>query len=62
MPFTKGIIDWLLSKAISKKLLVFGVATVLLFLDKISGDEWLMISCIYISAQGVIDTILAYRK
>lgn len=42
------LIDLLLSKTISKKLIAFIIATVALFKDKLTGTEWTFIACLYI--------------
>jgi hypothetical protein len=48
----KEFIDSLQSKWISRKLLVFIVASTALFLDKVTGSDWVVISSIYISLEG----------
>jgi hypothetical protein len=50
------IIDKILSFTISKKLSVFIVATFLVFSEKLSAEQWVDVSIIYIGTQGVIDT------
>ena len=51
----KGILDRILEKLISRKLLVFVVATHLLLLADLSSDIWGMIAIVYIGSQGVVD-------
>jgi|LauGreSuBDMM15SN_2_FD.fasta_scaffold1306626_1 hypothetical protein len=45
-------IDRLQSKWISRKLLVFIIASVALFLGKITSSDWVIISSIYISLES----------
>jgi hypothetical protein len=59
---TKAIIDKFLQLTISKKLTVFVIATIFVFLDKISPNDWINIAIIYIGTQGVIDAIIKIRK
>jgi len=51
----KSFIDKYLDFAISKKLTVFVVATILTLKGNISGTEWVYISLMYIGTQGAID-------
>jgi len=52
---TKGIIDGLQEKIISRKLLVFGTATALLVYAGLDADTWGMIAMMYIGGQSAID-------
>lgn len=52
-------IDRLQSKWISRKLLVFIIASVALFLSKITSSDWVIISSIYISLESA--TTIAER-
>jgi len=45
----------------SRKLTAWILATTLLFFDKLPAEHWATITMIYISAQGFIDTIKAYK-
>mgnify|MGYP003383830870 CR=1 FL=1 len=58
----KAVIDKILSLYISKKLIVFLIATGLVISAKISGAEWINIAIVYIGTQGVIDAIVKLRK
>ena len=50
-------IDRALNKLISRKLMAWGTATgLLLFADLASGD-WVIITCVYIGGQTVVDTV-----
>jgi hypothetical protein len=48
----KEFVDRLQSKWISRKLLVFIVASVALFKGKVLSEDWIIISSIYISLEG----------
>jgi len=58
----KPIIDKVLNLAISKKLTVLVIGTVFAYLGKISGEQWINLSMIYIGTQGVIDAIIKLRN
>jgi hypothetical protein len=52
----KGILDALQEKVVSRKLLVFGVATALLYWGMgLDADTWGMIAMTYIGGQTAID-------
>jgi len=57
----KGILDRVLEKAISRKLLVFGTATGLMMWDGLDSETWGMIAIVYIGGQAVVDTMRAYK-
>ena len=52
---TKGVLDGLQEKIISRKLLVFGTATALLVYAGLDADTWGMIAMMYIGGQSAID-------
>ena len=52
---TKGVLDGLQEKIISRKLLVFSTATVLLVYSGLDADTWGMIAMMYIGGQSAID-------
>lgn len=54
-------IDKYLGKAISKKLIVFIIATIALFTGKITGSEWIIISTAYISIVAYTETVLKLK-
>ena len=53
----KARLDAILNKWLSRKLLVFVTSAVALFLGKIPGDSWVIISAVYIGTEGVIDAV-----
>ena len=57
----KGLLDTVLEKAISRKLLVFLTATSLMMWSNLSSETWGMIAMIYIGSQAVIDAALAWK-
>lgn len=58
----KGIIDSVMERAISRKLLVFAVATALLYLGVgLDADTWGMIAMTYIGGQTAIDFARTWR-
>lgn len=56
------IVDSLVEKTISRKLLVFGIATWLMYVDKISVDIWTEFAMVYVGIQGAHDIIKEFRK
>jgi hypothetical protein len=57
----KGVIDIVTEKAISRKLLVWVVSTVMLSLGKLTPDEWTAISLGYVGIEGVADIAIKWK-
>lgn len=49
------IIDLVLGKTISRKLMVFLIATVFVVLEHIDSENWVSLAKIYIGVQGGVD-------
>jgi len=58
----KGMLDAVQEKLISRKLLVFAVATALMYFSDLSSDTWGMIAVTYIGGQTAIDFAKAWRN
>jgi hypothetical protein len=58
----RGAIDRILEKLISRKLLVWGTATALMFTAHLESGDWLILSALYIGGQSVIDAIVKLRS
>ena len=56
-----GLLDTVLGKIISRKLLVFGTATYLLATAGLDSDTWGLIAIVYIGGQSAVDTMKAWR-
>ena len=56
-----GAVDVILSKVISRKLLVFSVATGLFAWYGLDPDTWGLIAMIYVGGQSVIDTVKVWK-
>lgn len=54
-------IDLILGKTMSKKLMVFLIATSFLLSHFISGEEWIEVAKWYFGAQGAVDVALAFK-
>jgi hypothetical protein len=54
---SKETLDRLLKKWISRKLLVFFVACVGLFLSNITSSDWVIVATAYIGIQGFTDIV-----
>ena len=57
----RGAIDKGLEKIVSRKLLVWGVATGLAASGFLTSGDWVMISALYIGGQSVIDAIVKVK-
>ena len=58
----RGILDIITEKAISRKLLVWMAATVLLCMNKLTPEEWTGVSLGYIGIEGVADIASKWRR
>ena len=58
----KAKIDTVLKKYVSRKLIVFVVASVGLFSATLTSSDWVIISAVYIGTQGAIDAIAKLRQ
>ena len=58
----KGVIDSGLAKVVSRKLLVWGTATVALFTGVVPASEWLQVCLLYIGSQAAVDIVTAYKR
>jgi hypothetical protein len=57
----RGILDIVTEKAISRKLLVWVVSTVMLAFNKLTPDEWTAISLGYVGIEGIADIAIKWR-
>jgi len=57
----RGILDIITQKAISRKLLVWITATILLCLSKITPEEWTAITMGYVGIEGFTDLATRWR-
>jgi hypothetical protein len=53
----KHIIDKGLNKLISRKLMAWATATCLLMFADLASSDWVIITCVYIGGQTVVDTV-----
>lgn len=58
----KAIVDKFIESFISKKLTVFILGCLFLYLGKLSGSQWVNLAMVYIGTQGVIDAIIRLRN
>lgn len=49
----QGWMDRKINKWISRKLAVFGLGTWLLYVDKISGEQWVALALAYVGVEGI---------
>ena len=57
----RHIIDKSLNKLISRKLLAWTTATGLLLFADLASSDWVIITCVYIGGQTVVDTVARLR-
>lgn len=57
----RGILDIITAKAISRKLLVWSVASAFLWFGKITPDEWTAISLGYVGVEGFADIAIKWK-
>jgi hypothetical protein len=57
----QSLLDKLLKKAISRKLLVFLTATGLMTFSDLDSETWGLVAIVYIGGQSVVDMMKAYR-
>ena len=58
----KGVLDALQEKIVSRKLLVFITATILMAWAQLDPDTWGMIAMCYIGGQTAVDFAKAWRN
>ena len=56
-----GLVDKVLQKLISRKLLTFLTATGLMPWSDLASETWGMIAMVYIGTQGAVDVMKAYK-
>lgn len=58
----KGVLDNVLHKVVSRKLLVWGTATAALFMGIVPSNDWVAIALMYIGSQTAVDFAVAWKK
>ena len=58
----QNVLDIILEKIISRKLLVFSTATYLFYSSGLSSETWGMIAMVYIGGQSAVDIMKLYRS
>tara|TARA_B100000287_G_C20255229_1_gene631714 strand:+ start:179 stop:430 length:252 start_codon:yes stop_codon:yes gene_type:complete len=56
-----GMMDIVLGKIVSRKLLVFGTATGMFMWYGLDPDTWGLIAMIYVGGQSIIDTVKVWK-
>ena len=57
----RSLLDKVLQRAISRKLLVFLTATGLMTFSSLDSETWGLIAIVYIGGQSVVDMMKAYH-
>tara|TARA_Y100000310_G_scaffold313390_1_gene361711 strand:+ start:2371 stop:2616 length:246 start_codon:yes stop_codon:yes gene_type:complete len=58
----RGFVDRMVEKITSRKLLVWSVATVALFLGTVSDAHWVAVSLAYIGSEAIKDIAVAWKR
>jgi len=58
----KAWLDQHLNHFISKKLLVFSVATVAFFTGSLNSELWVQLAMVYVGSQAAVDIVAKLRK
>jgi hypothetical protein len=53
----RHILDKGLQKLVSRKLMAWSTATCLLLFSDLASSDWVIITCVYIGGQTVVDTV-----
>jgi len=61
VPEKLGMVDKILEKVISRKLIVFLTATGLLAFSDLDPDTWGLVAIVYVGGQSVIDAVKTYK-
>jgi len=57
-----GVLDRILSRVTSRKLLVWLTGSVLLYTGGLQSTDWVAISLVYIGSQAAVDLAVAWKK
>lgn len=58
-----NIIDKVLDKAVSRKLMVFSIGTFFFAAGMgLTSDDWMSLALAYVGTQGFIEAVLAYKN
>lgn len=55
------ILDLILGRTMSKKLMVLFIASWFLFREFLNGDQWVTVASWYVGSQAVVDGVLAIK-
>ena len=58
----KEIIDKYLSNYLSRKLMVFVIASAGLFTGTLTSGDWVILATVYVGTQGAVDIVQKLRK
>ena len=58
----QGLLDAVLEKVASRKLIVFSISTWLLLSKALTPDHWVMLALVYLGVQGALDIVVAIKK
>ena len=57
-----GVLDRILSRVTSRKLLVWLTGSALLYTGGLQSTDWVAISLVYIGSQAAVDLAVAWKK
>jgi len=58
---TRELLDKLVGRLVSRKLLVWGTATTLAIMGSVTSEDWVAVSLVYIGSQAAVDLATVWR-
>tara|TARA_R100000005_G_C4999775_1_gene206559 strand:- start:4332 stop:4529 length:198 start_codon:yes stop_codon:yes gene_type:complete len=58
---TRELLDKIVGRLVSRKLLVWGTATALAIIGSVTSEDWVAVSLVYIGSQAAVDLATVWR-
>ena len=58
---TRELLDKIVGRLVSRKLLVWGTATALAIVGSVTSEDWVAVSLVYIGSQAAVDLATVWR-
>jgi|TARA_R110002020_G_scaffold255347_2_gene469150 hypothetical protein len=58
---TRELLDKVVGRLVSRKLLVWGTATALAIVGSVTSEDWVAVSLVYIGSQAAVDLATVWR-
>ena len=59
---TRELLDKVVGRLVSRKLLVWGTATALAIVGSVTSEDWVAVSLVYIGSQAAVDLASVWRN